>query len=100
MPKKNAKPIDQEDVRLDFPLGNNQLMTNFSCENKPTDTTEAETQAEVQAKVQADVKKSKELREKRLIYIQFLLPHHQTSSTLKLLAHSSKALNLLFMILK
>lgn len=66
-------------------------MTIFSCENKPTDATEAEAclqaqpesqaevlakvQVKVQAEVQADAKKAKELPEKRLIYIQSLLPH-------------------------
>ncbi|CEG64737.1 hypothetical protein RMATCC62417_01659 [Rhizopus microsporus] len=66
---RKTKKIDQneKDVKIDLILFNNQLGDIFSCEDKPTNATEAD--------VQSDIKKAKEFREKRLLYIQSLLPH-------------------------
>lgn len=58
-------PDDEKDVKVDLILFNSQLGDNFSCEDKLAVAKETD--------VQADIKKGKELREKRLIYIKSVL---------------------------
>ncbi|KAI9357738.1 hypothetical protein BD770DRAFT_321549, partial [Pilaira anomala] len=58
---------DEKDVKANLLLFNSQLGDVFSCEDKPTSATETE--------VEADLKKATNLREKRLKYIQSLLPY-------------------------
>ncbi|KAG0757902.1 hypothetical protein G6F62_008661 [Rhizopus arrhizus] len=66
---RKTKKIDQNEknVKIDLILFNNQLGDIFSCEDKPTNATEAD--------VRSDIKKAKEFCEKRLLYIQSLLPY-------------------------
>lgn len=66
---------DEKDVKVDWILFNSQLGDIFSCEDKPAVAKEAD--------VQADIKKGKELREKRLIYIKSILPHESLISSIE-----------------
>ncbi|KAL9554637.1 hypothetical protein MBANPS3_002720, partial [Mucor bainieri] len=68
-------PNDEKDVKVDLILFNNQLGDIFSCEDKPAVSKEAD--------VQADIKKGKDLREKRLIYIKSILPHESLISSIE-----------------
>lgn len=66
---KKTKQISEgeKEVKIDLILYNTQLGDIFTCEDKPTNATESE--------VDADIKKAKDLREKRLKYIQSLLSY-------------------------
>lgn len=65
--KMKQVACNEKDVRVDLILFNTQLGVIFSCEDKATEATETD--------VAADIKKAKDLREKRLIYIKSVLPH-------------------------
>ncbi|KAG1448620.1 hypothetical protein G6F56_008890 [Rhizopus delemar] len=68
-------PNDEKGVKVDLILFNSQLGDIFSCEDKPAVAKEAD--------VQADIKKGKDLREKRLIYIKSILPHESLISSIE-----------------
>lgn len=80
------KKIDQteKDVKIDLILLNNQLGDIFSCEDKPANASEAD--------IQADVKKAKEFREKRLLYLQSLLPHSSNIKHIEVISSQFRGL--------
>lgn len=57
---------DEKDVKVDLILFNNQLGDIFSCEDKLAEAKEVD--------IEADIRKAKDLREKRLLYIESFLP--------------------------
>ncbi|KAK4509612.1 uncharacterized protein ATC70_007965 [Mucor velutinosus] len=65
---RKTRQIDQreKDAKIDMILFNDQLEDIFCCEDKPAEAKEAD--------VEADLNKARFLREKRLKYIQTLLP--------------------------
>jgi hypothetical protein len=74
---KKMKQItsDEKDVKVDLILFNSQLSDIFSCEDKPAE-----------ADVEADIKKAKDLRQKRLLYIKSILPHPSLINTVEVIS--------------
>ncbi|KAI7892852.1 uncharacterized protein EV154DRAFT_503773 [Mucor mucedo] len=85
---KKIKQIakDEKDIKVDLILFNEQLGDIFSCEDKPADATEAD--------VEIDLKKAKDLREKRLVYIKSILPHPSLINTVEVMSAQFHGLTL------
>lgn len=78
---------NEKDVKIDFILFNNQLGDIFSCEDKPSNATEAD--------VQSDIEKAKNFREKRLLYIQLLFPHPSNIKYIEVISSQFHGLKLI-----
>jgi hypothetical protein len=74
----------EKDMKVDLILFNSHLGDIFSCEDKPTSATEAE----------VDVTKARELREKRLKFVQTLLPYPSLISDIELISFQFHGLTL------
>lgn len=85
---KKMKQIasDEKDVKVDLILFNTQLGDIFSCEDKPAEAKEAE--------VEADIKKAKDLRQKRLLYIKSILPHPSLINSVEVISSQFYGLSL------
>lgn len=77
---------DEKDVKVDLILFNTQLGDIFSCEDKPAEAKEAD--------VEADIKKAKELRQKRLLYIKSILPHPSLINSVEVISSQFWGLSL------
>ncbi|KAI8643145.1 hypothetical protein BD408DRAFT_442847 [Parasitella parasitica] len=85
---KKMKQIasDEKDVKVDLILFNTQLGDIFSCEDKPAEAKEAD--------VEADIKKAKDLRQKRLLYIKSILPHSSLINSVEVISSQFWGLSL------